>query len=135
MSTKGLSDFFSLPLLKKDPGEALRQSIRDNAEPILDLNRQQLDRGLDAKGKDLGRYANFNYKGRLRPVDLLLRNDFRADMFVRVGKDSTEIFSFDWKTAKLTKRYGKDIFGIATPYLHNVGEIVKPDFQRNYARQ
>ena len=57
--------------------EAVTFAILDKKEPILALNNEQLDRGVDAEEKDLGSYKNFSYKGRFKPVDLINFNTHR----------------------------------------------------------
>jgi hypothetical protein len=134
MKTDFLDIFFD-PLNDIDVMEALKESISKNEDAIMDLNRQQLDRGLDADGKSLGRYANFAYKGRFEPVDLKNTGDFRNKFSLQIDNKQTEIFSQDWKNDKLTKRYGKNIFGIPVPLVVNMEEIIEPDFVKEYQKQ
>src|SRR5690606_4055601 len=90
-------DIFYGPFVATDPRTALKSAIQQNEEKILDLNRQQLDRGLDSEGKSLGRYKNFKYKNRWQPVDLKLTGDFRNKFSLQVTDKETEIFSQDVK--------------------------------------
>lgn len=133
-----MRDFLSIlfdPITKGSPLEALKTSIRANEDEIMDLNRQQLDRGLDSKGKTLGRYANFKYKGRWQPVDLKKTGDFRDKFSLQIDDKATEIFSQDEKEAKLKKRYGKEIFGVPAPLINNVREIVRDEFINDFRKQ
>ena len=126
------SDIFVHPLKDADPLQALTKAIEKNEQKILDLNRQQLDRGLDAKGSSLGKYANFKYKNRFQPVDLKLTGAFRDKFTLEVNKTATVFFSQDEKEAKLEKRYGKDIHGIPDYLIPNMQDIIEEDFIQNY---
>jgi hypothetical protein len=126
------SDIFVHPLQDADPAQALIKSIEKNEEKILDLNRRQLDRGLDAEGKSLGRYKNFNYKRRFEPVDLKLTGSFRDKMNLQVTKTETTVFSQDQKEAKLQKQYGKEIEGIPLSMIANMQDIILDDFVEGY---
>ena len=131
-------EFFSIfydPLNAVDVLDCLKNAIRKNEDPIMNLNKQQLDRGLDATGKDLGKYANFKYKNRWRPVDLKLTGEFRDKFSLEVDDKGTEIFSQDSKEEKLKMRWGKDIFGIPSPLIDNMQEIVREDFIREFEKR
>lgn len=134
MSTN-LNDIFFDPLNTLDPLEALKKSIVDNQEKITQLNKDQLDRGLDSEGKDLGEYKNIRYKGRLRPVDLKNKNDFRSELYVKQDNVQSDIFSFDSKEAMLKKKYGKNIVGVPTDKVDDMIKIVESDFIDNYQKQ
>jgi hypothetical protein len=125
-SSNKLKTMFIYPFKGLDMNVIVQQAFITNEEKILDVNRQQLDQGKDAKGDSLGKYRNFKYKNRFEPVDLKLTGDFRNKMTMTEGKKSSEIFSQDQKNDKLVKRYGKDIFGINKQYQSNVAEIVRP---------
>lgn len=114
------------------PIDALKEAIAANEDRIMDLNRQQLDRGLDSEGRSLGKYANFKYKNRFQPVDLKLTGDFRNKFSLQITDKETEIFSQDAKEEKLKKRYGKDIFGIPDQFITNMQDIIEEDFIREY---
>jgi hypothetical protein len=129
-----LSIFYD-PLNAVDVLDCLKEAIRTNEDAIMDLNKQQLDKGLDATGKDLGKYRNFSYKNRWRPVDLKLTGKFRNEFSLEVTDKGTEIFSQDSKEEKLKTQYGKDIFGIPAPLIDNMQEIVREDFIRNYQNE
>jgi hypothetical protein len=130
-----LTDIFVTPLRKADPLKALKSSIEKNEDEIMDLNRRQLDRGLDSEGGSLGKYKNFKYKNRYEPVDLKLTGDFRNKFSLQVSDKETEIFSQDAKEAKLKKKYGKAIFGISAPLIPNMQTIIENDFIENVQKQ
>lgn len=134
-SATTISNLFMQPLKKMKPIEALKKAIEQNDEKILDLNRQQLDKGKDAKGKSLGKYKNFKYKNRFQPVDLKLTGEFRDKFTLAVDNKQTIIFSQDQKEAKLEKRYGKDIHGVPAELLPNMQEIIKDDFINELKKQ
>lgn len=134
-TAKYITTLFTLPFELTDPKKALKDAIIKNEETILDLNRQQLDRGKDAKGDSLGKYKNFKYKNRWQPVDLKLTGDFRDKFSLQVDDKQTTIFSQDRKDDLLTKRYGKDIFGVADPFIPNVTNAIEDDFVNNYQKQ
>lgn len=124
--TATLKNMFVLPFKNLDMYELFGKALEKHEEALFDLNRQQLDRGKDALGNSLGRYANFKYKGRFEPVDLLLTGEFRRKFTLQIGKKSAEIFSQDSRDEMLKKRYGKDIEGIPKTFQPNLAELVKP---------
>jgi hypothetical protein len=130
-------DVFVAPLQKLDPARALEKALVKNADAILDLNRQQLDRGLDAKGRSLGRYKRFSYKGRYQPVDLKLTGAWRRKFYLLVDnrKRQTLILSEDWKHDILEWMKGKAITGISQQMLENVRSIIHDDLQRAFKEQ
>lgn len=125
MAETTIKNFLSLPFKGLDIQALIGEAMQEKDEQIMDLNKQQLDRGLDATGDSLGRYKNFKYKNRFQPVDLLLTGEFRRKFTLAPGKKSAEIFSQDQKTKFLEKRYGKDIFGISSNVKDNVASIIK----------
>lgn len=95
--------------------EIIAEVIEENKQDIVDFNLKQLNAGNDANDKSLGEYANFDYKRRFAPVDLLLTGDFRSeiDAIVPPAQNELIIAGFDWKTPILQGKYGNDILGIA----------------------
>lgn len=131
-----IEEIFLGELRRKDPLKALKKAIVKNEKAILDINRKQMDRGETAQGTSIGQYKNLNYKGRREPVDLLLEGPFRAEMYLEVDDTKTEFNSSNKKTPWLAKKYKKErIFGISTPGIPVVGEIIKEDFQKEYVSQ
>lgn len=126
---KELESIFSLPFKSVDMEKIVQASLEKNEEQILDYNRQQLDQGLDAKGKSLGKYANFSYKNRYEPVDLKKTGSFRSKFTLGLKKKEGEIFSQDPKQDELTKRYGKDIEGLNNQNLDNTAILIQPHMQ------
>lgn len=135
--SKALQTIFTSPFKGIDMNKIIEDAMAVHEERILDLNRQQLDRGLDAKGKSLGKYANFKYKNRFEPVDLKNTGEFRKKFTLSRSKNKkeAEIFSQDEKQSKLEKRYGKDIQGLNSQNMSTAGEIIKPEVQELYKKQ
>lgn len=129
------NDIFLQPFVDTKPVKALVTAIEKHEDAIMDLNRQQLDRGLDAKGDSLGRYKNFKYKGRWQPVDLKLHNDFRRKFTLQSDDKETIIFSQDVKAPWLEKRYGVDINGVPSSLIPNMQELIEDDFVDQYGKQ
>ncbi len=127
---KELQTIFSAPLKVPDMEKIIASSLEKHEQQIIDYNLQQLDRGLDAKGKSLGKYANFKYKNRYQPVDLKLTGEYRRKKTLTPGKKKAEMFSQDEKAPMLEKRYGKDIEGLNSQNLDNTSELIKPHMQR-----
>ena len=130
---------FNGALNRIKPIPALVEAIGKNDEEIIEINLSQLDRGYTSTGKSLGRYKNFDYKGRYSPVDLKLHNDFRRKFTVAVNNKQTEIFSQDRKAPILEKRYSVHIYGIQNGNLPRMAEVVQKDFfliaKRNFTEK
>jgi hypothetical protein len=127
-------NLFMTPLKKINPAKALMVAIGSNEQGILRLNDQQLDRGLDADGKSLGKYKNYKYKNRFEPIDLKLTGEFRRKESIGVDEKKTEFFSQDWKAPMIEKRWPKAL-GLTFQNLVIMGEIIKPDFDREVKNQ
>lgn len=133
--SKDFSKIFVLPLTQLKPVEALKKALVQSANEIIDLNRQQLDKGLDATGKSLGKYANFSYKGRLQPVDLNLTGSFRRKFYLIIDEKQTEIKSEDEKEGLLIWMYGKNIHGVPKYLIPNVRALILDDYQKFFKQQ
>lgn len=135
---KELQTIFSSPLKAIDPAALVEQALEAKQLRILNLNRSQLDRGEDAKGKSLGQYKNFKYKNRFKPVDLKLTGEFHRKLTLSRSKGNrkqAEIFSQDEKAPALEKKYGKDIMGLTEESTERAAEIIKPELQRLFKEQ
>lgn len=120
-----------------DIRKAAASIISDNKQQIADLNREQLMDGVNKQGKKLKKYQSKSYaarKNRMNPTpglgnpDLYLTGRFHEAMNVKINsKVSYEIFSSDSKTSDLTKKYGKDIFGLTDESRDKAStEIINP---------
>lgn len=129
---KKLSKIFISPFKNIDFNIIIQKSIEHHEEELLNLNKQQLDRGLDAKGESLGRYKHFKYKNRYEPVDLKLKGDYRNKLTLTTGEKKAEIFSQDWKDRILEKKYGNYITGISKQMMPTACEIIKETAQQEF---
>ena len=120
-----------------DIRKAAASIISDNKQQIADLNREQLMDGFNKEGKKLKKYQSNSYAARknrmnsapgLGNPDLYLTGRFHEAMNVKINsKVSYEIFSADSKTSDLTKKYGKDIFGLTEESRDKAStEIINP---------
>jgi hypothetical protein len=125
----GLKTIFTDPFKGIKMDEIIAAGIERNENAILDLNRQQLNSGIDSRGKSLGKYANFKYKNRYQPVDLKLTGEYHRKKTLGIRKKDAEMFSQDEKAPMLEKRYGKDIEGLTFQNLGNAAELIKPHVQ------
>lgn len=127
---KELKTIFTDPFKSVDMQAIIAAGIEKHEQDIIDLNTQQLDRGLDAKGKSLGKYKNFKYKNRYEPVDLKLTGEYRRKKTVTAGKKHAEMFSQDEKAPMLEKKYGKDIEGLNSQNMDSLAVTITPHVQR-----
>jgi len=106
--------------------------VEADKQLLLQLNKQQLFEGTDAKGRPLGDYVNAAYvqrKGR-DTVDLNLTGDFYAGFFIETKEFPVVFGSRDYKSKWLTKRYGQEIFGLDQASL-NV--YIQGSFKKRFA--
>jgi hypothetical protein len=124
-----------LNLSRIDGNFAVAEAINENKEVVLQPNDAQLDKGLDSKGVDLGEYKNFKYKGRFRPVDLLLTGEFRDEEDVIT--DNTEFIYIDTdpKTESLMTRYGENIIGLPDTEFESTAQRLAPFVINQLERQ
>lgn len=100
---------------------------------VIDLNRDQLMKGLNSDGTILGRYSSEEYerfKKFLNPlaggyVDLFLEGNFQEGFFVEAGKFPITLSSHDKKSGKLSEGYDK-IFGLTSRNLGLLRDFLKP---------
>ena len=105
----------------------LDECVTENQDAITDLNRAQLDKGLDSDGKSLGEYKFFDYKSRWEPVDLKQTGSFRDSFKATPFGKGFEIEASDPKTGKLLDKYGEAVLGIAESDNDEVAAILLPD--------
>lgn len=107
-------------------------SSRDFEYIMVELNREQLDKGQKSDGTLLPPYAPSTVKRKAKkgqqtaPMNLKDKGDFRQGMRVRTFAKKSEIFSTDDKNALLQNKYGRAIFGLLP------GNLA---FVRNWARE
>lgn len=108
------------------PEYAVQDAILENKEAILQLNDKQLDKGIDARGADLGSYKNFKYKGRFRPIDLKQTGEFRGEEDIVVDETQMLFVDPNAKTDSLMNRYGEDILGLTDQSEAEAGRLLTP---------
>ena len=106
--------------------KAIEQKVIKQTEAeIIDLNTNQLQKGLDANGNKLPEYQNENYLASKKAQGLAtagsnynfyLEGDFYKGFFM---DDKGDINSSDEKTPKLEKLAGEPIFGLTNESIKN----------------
>lgn len=105
-----------------------RDAVRNQKHLFVEIQQQQLRQGVDSKGKmiqptypgfHLGSYAKFKatlstYHAPMGVPDLYLTGSFARGIKMIIATAKYEFISTDSKYTKLTKKYGKTIWGIAT---------------------
>lgn len=127
--------FFSSRLEKVDMHEVLNKAIEANEEIISDQVTNQLNKGFDGNGEDLGEYANYAYKNRWKPVDLKLTGAFHESIKPKTYPDYFEMTASDPKTEELTQKYGDAILNLSEEGVRNTAEFIKNDLQQLYAEE
>lgn len=111
-------------------------SVQETSGEFMDLNKDQMQHGLDSKGDSLGEYKNAEYKAKklaLNPLaqgrkDYKLTGAYYRGMFAIVDNGVIKTGSFDEKAPflqpKPDERFGLDpehqlqYIGILRPVLH-----------------
>ena len=127
--------FFSERLARVDMHNVLNKAIEANEDFISDQITNQLDKGLDGDGNDLGEYRNYEYKNRWKPVDLKLTGEFRKSITVKGHEDYAEPTATDPKTEDLTAKFGDAILNLTDKAKEDTGEFIKEDVQLLYAEE
>ncbi|WP_394749535.1 hypothetical protein [Spongiimicrobium salis] len=114
-------------MLNDVEGEAYKIIYSLEQEIIsLNQNKQLFEKGINKKGVRLEPYSPFTIalkkqKGEVFDRTTLLdTGDFYENFYVYARDGKFGVFSSDAKTPLLTKKYGKDIFGLTTD---NEGKI------------
>jgi len=116
------SDFnFKFQLFVSDLNKNMALAVEQNEKPLVQLNRDQMQIGVNAEGKTIGAYRSVSYakfkkemgsKAPYRVPDLLLTGAFQRDMILEVDEKDYFITSTDDKTDSLIEKYSDKIFGI-----------------------
>ena len=94
-------------------------SLVDTRDEYLDMQRDQMTRGINSDGGEIGTYRSKAYqfmKERMNPlaggtVDLKLTGDFQAELTLRrMSNKEYSIYSQDVKAPMLKKKYGENIY-------------------------
>jgi hypothetical protein len=131
-----LIDLTSLLNLQRiDLNTAVQMAVQENEVLLIDLHKiDQLDKGMGSDGQDFGDYKNYRYKGRFRPIDLKLKNDFRSAEDLEISNTAVEMIDNDFKLPFLTKRFGQ-ILGWTEQSTEKMGRILEPDVIKNLENQ
>lgn len=120
--------------------QVAEDALYDSRDVIKELQVDQLKRGVRKDGSRIGKYKNKAYaakKHQLNPlagfgnVDLILKGDFKSQIFVDVREDVFVIDSGDEKAAKLISDYG-DPFGLTD---ESNAELIKQPLQQNFEKR
>ena len=100
--------------------KSIIDTYKDTEAEAIDINVKQMMDGGTAKGSPIGEYSEFTKqikraKGQISEwVTLRDEGDFQSAMhFETLNEQYAKINSSDWKTSKLTSKYGDDIFGLS----------------------
>lgn len=115
--------------------EIVVEAAMEHEKEITDLNKEQLDKGLDSEGNDLGSYKRFSYKKRYKPVDLKGEGPFRNSFELNAFGDGFEITATDGKTARLMAQYGPAIVGLPKEKLPDAAEMMLDSVLANIRRR
>lgn len=121
---------FEMVDLEQLTGRAMKQ----NEKQIVDLNKQQLDEGVDARGfritPEYSAFTVMKKKEKGQVFDRVTLEDtgaFRNRMKLNVKQSTFEIDSDDSKTPDLKEKYSEDILGLSDSGKKEAWVIVKPD--------
>ena len=116
--------------------------VVDNKIELLDLNKDQLlNDGMNKNMVKLRSYRSASYARRknqrnpspgLGTPDLYNTGAFQDGFTLKINsKSSFDIFSTNSKNSELTKKYGKDIFGLTETSKETFGrEVMQPELVR-----
>jgi len=97
--------------------------VKANEKPLVQINREQMQSGINAEGQTIGAYRSASYakfkkamgsKSPYRVPDLLLTGSFQDKMTLETDDRDYFITSTDSKTGDLMEKYKENgnIFGI-----------------------
>lgn len=118
-------------------GQVLRELIIQNADYILNLNKEQLnEEGVNSKGQEIASYMPYSPATVARkmrkhqPYDRVTLRDtgkFQAGFQLVVTKGSYRVTSSDSKTDALVEKYGPYIFGLTSENRDQlIAEVLMP---------
>lgn len=118
---------------------AVREALEENQTSIIDYNiyAQLYDLGINSEGKSIKpKYHPITIRVKLeereppQPVDrVTLRDtgDFAESFYIIFNDDSFQITSSDYKTSRLVRKYGDEIFGLTEEHMAEVvNNFIKP---------
>jgi hypothetical protein len=110
----------TLRALQRNPEVIAMRAVESSKSQIEDTQREQMSRGEDNKGAEIGRLRNASYARRKKArggqapfgvVDLKNTGKFQRGVFATVQPKAVFLDSRDSKRQKLTSKYGNKIFG------------------------
>lgn len=126
--------------VKRNISDIITESMVAEKEVIIDLNVDQIERGINSDGKILGEYESESYSrlkqsmGSRAPFgvfDFKLEGDFLSGIYAEAYKGSTPeasglyMSSSDEKTEKLERLSGDKVFGIAPENNNELDELTE----------
>jgi phage gp16-like protein len=112
------------------------QSLEAEKETMVGYQQAQMYSGEDSQGGSITPaytpLTRFLKQEKGQPNDRVTLRDtgeFYAAMYTEVSKTAVKYSSKDYKTQKLVKKYGEEIFGLNTPMRsHFIQTNLKPTF-------
>lgn len=106
------------------------RSVKKHTGTMLNLNDEQLDKGILNTGSNITPSYSSSYarrKGRQTP-DLKVSGDWRRSKFIDVKPDGLNWGATDFKTDFLIPKYTENVFGLTKPSSSKVfnGNILPP---------
>jgi hypothetical protein len=101
-------------LKQLNTSEVITQTLEENSQKLVQANQHQLLSSLTAKGNAITpEYSLTNQKKKgFKNPNLLDTGKFQREITATVKGKEVEFTSTDYKTEKLTTKYGEDIFGL-----------------------
>lgn len=128
-------------LNEKTIEQLILQWLKEFGDEMLNMERQRLLQGLNAKGEPLKpEYASdsyANYKLRFNPlgvVDLTLTGEFTKSFYIDFSSFPIKLYATDGKTEKLVAKYGEEIFGETEQDLETIRDYIAARYQ-DYIQQ
>ena len=124
----------ALKQFEKEHESIVIQLAANYEAEILDMNTDQLEKGIEATGNPVSppyRPLTISIKQQKgQPTDRVTlkdEGDFHDSFFLVLNQTSFAIYAKDEKTARIERKYGRDIFGLTDENLQSLIEMIKPD--------
>lgn len=121
-----------------DTDQVIEQSVAETADSYANLNAEQMHKGINSQGEQIGQYKSEAYaemKNIQNPlpgfgvVDLRLTGDFYAGIKTTVSGEKVTTESSDPKNDQLVEKYGP-VFGLSDRYRREyLNEGLRPVFK------
>lgn len=124
-----VAPYFSERIMSLDFNSIIGKILQERADTVIpDMVTEQLNKGSDSDGKDLGVYKIFSYKNRFRPVDLKDTGDFHNSIKAIIKSDSIEIDATDQKRDLVQDKYGDAILGLSDENVQYLIDDIREEF-------